>query len=239
MGRAFQNRKLSMAKTAGMKTKIYSKYGKEIYVCAKTGGGDPDHNLSLRRIIEKAKKDQVPTHVIDRAIEKAAGAGGEDYVRASYEGFGPGNCMVIVECLTDNGKRTFTDVRQAFVKNGAKLGAQGSVSHMFDHQAVFEFKFDDEDAVLEALMEAEVDVADVENEDGTITVYVPHTEFFKAKVALSEAFPAIEFDAEDITFLPQIETEVVGDDAEMFERFLAALNDSDDVQEIYHNALVA
>ncbi|MFT5808492.1 MAG: YebC/PmpR family DNA-binding regulatory protein [Moritella dasanensis] len=239
MGRAFQNRKLSMAKTAGMKTKIYSKYGKEIYVCAKTGGGDPDHNLSLRRIIEKAKKDQVPTHVIDRAIEKAAGAGGEDYVRASYEGFGPGNCMVIVECLTDNGKRTFTDVRQAFVKNGAKLGAQGSVSHMFDHQAVFEFKFDDEDAVLEALMEAEVDVADVENEDGTITVYVPHTEFFKAKVALSEAFPAIEFDAEDITFLPQIETEVVGDDAEMFERFLAALNDSDDVQEIYHNAIVA
>lgn len=239
MGRAFQNRKLSMAKTAGMKTKIYSKYGKEIYVCAKTGGGDPDHNLSLRRIIEKAKKDQVPTHVIDRAIEKAAGAGGEDYERASYEGFGPGNCMVIVECLTDNGKRTFTDVRQAFVKNGAKLGAQGSVSHMFDHQAVFEFKFDDEDAVLEALMEAEVDVADVENEDGTITVYVPHTEFFKTKVALSEAFPAIEFDAEDITFLPQIETEVVGDDAEMFERFLAALNDSDDVQEIYHNAIVA
>ncbi|PKH04667.1 YebC/PmpR family DNA-binding transcriptional regulator [Moritella sp. Urea-trap-13] len=239
MGRAFQNRKLSMAKTAGMKTKIYSKYGKEIYVCAKTGGGDPDHNLSLRRIIEKAKKDQVPTHVIDRAIEKAAGAGGEDYVRASYEGFGPGNCMVIVECLTDNGKRTFTDVRQAFVKNGAKLGAQGSVSHMFDHQAVFEFKFDDEDAVLEALMEAEVDVADVENEDGTITVYVPHTEFFKTKVALSEAFADIEFDAEDITFLPQIETEVVGDDAEMFERFLAALNDSDDVQEIYHNAIVA
>ncbi|MDX2322060.1 MAG: YebC/PmpR family DNA-binding transcriptional regulator, partial [Moritella sp.] len=199
---------------------------------------DPDNNLSLRRIIEKAKKDQVPTHVIDRAIEKAAGAGGEDYERASYEGFGPGNSMVIVECLTDNGKRTFTDVRQAFVKNGAKLGAQGSVSHMFDHQAVFEFKFDDEDAVLEALMEAEVDVADVENEDGSITVYVPHTEFFKTKVALSEAFAGIEFDAEDITFLPQIETEVTGDDAEMFERFLAALNDSDDVQDVYHNAII-
>lgn len=238
MGRAFQNRKLSMAKTAGMKTKIYSKYGKEIYVCAKTGGGDPDHNLSLRRIIEKAKKDQVPSHVIERAIEKASGAGGEDYERASYEGFGPGNCMVIVECLTDNGKRTFTEVRQAFVKNGAKLGAQGSVSHMFDHQAVFEFKFDDEDAVLETLMEAEIDVADVENEDGTITVYVPHTEFYKTKVALSDAFADIEFDAEDITFLPQVEIEVVGDDAEMFERFLAALNDSDDVQDVYHNAII-
>lgn len=238
MGRAFQNRKLSMAKTAGMKTKIYSKYGKEIYVSAKTGGGDPDSNLSLRRIIEKAKKDQVPTHVIERAIEKASGAGGEDYERASYEGFGPGNCMVIVECLTDNGKRTFTEVRQAFVKNGAKLGAQGAVSHMFDHQAVFEFKFDDEDAVLETLMEAEVDVADVENEDGTITVYVPHTEFYKTKVALSEAFAGIEFDAEDITFLPQVESEVTGDDVEMFERFLAALNDCDDVQDVYHNAII-
>ena len=108
MGRAFQNRKLSMAKTAGMKTKIYSKYGKEIYVCAKSSGPDPDSNLTLRRLIENAKKDQVPTHVIERAIEKAAGAGGEDYERASYEGFGPGNCMVIVECLTDNGSITIT-----------------------------------------------------------------------------------------------------------------------------------
>ncbi|MFT5879481.1 MAG: YebC/PmpR family DNA-binding regulatory protein [Moritella sp.] len=239
MGRAFQNRKLSMAKTAGMKTKIYSKYGKEIYVCAKSSGPDPDSNLTLRRLIENAKKDQVPTHVIDRAIEKAAGAGGEDYERASYEGFGPGNCMVIVECLTDNGKRTFTEVRQAFVKNGAKLGAPGAVSHMFDHQAVFEFKFDDEDAVLEALMEAEVDVADVENEGGMITVYVPNTEFYKTKVAITEAFAGIEFEAEEITFLPQVEAEVTGEDVEMFERFLVALNDCDDVQDVYHNAIIS
>ena len=238
MGRAFQNRKLSMAKTAGMKTKIYSKFGKEIYVCAKSGGTDPDHNLTLRRLIEKAKKDQVPTHVIERAIEKASGAGGEDYERASYEGFGPGNCMVIVECLTDNGKRTFTEVRQAFVKNGAKLGAPGAVAHMFDHQAVFEFKFDDEDAILEVLMEAEVDVADVENEDGMITVYVPHTEFYKTKVALTDAFADLEFEAEEITFMPQIETEVAGDDVDMFERFLAALNDCDDVQDVYYNAIL-
>lgn len=238
MGRAFQNRKESMAKTAGMKTKIYSRYGKEIYVCAKSGGTDPDGNLALRRLIEKAKKDQVPTHVIERAIEKASGAGGEDYERASYEGFGPGNCMVIVECLTDNGKRTFTEVRQAFVKNGAKLGAPGAVSHMFDHQAVFEFKHDDEDAVLEALMMADVDVADIENEDGTITVYVPHTEFYKAKTALSEAIADLHFDAEEITFLPQMETEVSGEDAEMFEKFLAAVNDCDDVQDVYHNAVL-
>ncbi len=238
MGRAFQNRKESMAKTAGMKTKIYSRYGKEIYVCAKSGGTDPDGNLALRRLIEKAKKDQVPTHVIDRALEKASGAGGEDYERASYEGFGPGNCMVIVECLTDNGKRTFTEVRQAFVKNGAKLGAPGAVSHMFDHQAVFEFKYDDEDAVLEALMMADVDVADIENEDGAITVYVPHTEFYKAKTALTDAIADVHFDAEEITFLPQMETEVSGEDAEMFEKFLAAVNNCDDVQDVYHNAIL-
>ena len=140
MGRAYQNRKESMAKTAGQKTKVYSKYGKEIYVIAKNGGGDPDTNLTLKRLIEKAKKDQVPTHVISRAIEKASGSGGEDYENARYEGFGPGGCMVIVDCLTDNTNRTYAEVRQAFIKNGAKLGSPGSAAHMFDHQAIFAFK---------------------------------------------------------------------------------------------------
>lgn len=105
MGRAFQNRKESMAKTAAAKTKVYSKYGREIYVCAKSGGVDPNANLSLRSLLDRAKKDQVPGHVIDRALEKASGVGGEDYSLARYEGFGPGNAMVIVECLTDNPNR--------------------------------------------------------------------------------------------------------------------------------------
>lgn len=113
MGRAYQNRKESMAKTAGQKTRLYSRYGKELYVCAKNGGFDPDGNLALRHMITKAKKDQVPAHVIERALEKARGGGGEDYETARYEGFGPGGTMVIVDCLTDNGKRTFTEVRQA------------------------------------------------------------------------------------------------------------------------------
>lgn len=90
MGRAYQNRKESMAKTADQKTKVYSKYAREIYVCAKSGGGDPTANLSLRGLIERARRDQVPTHVIDKAIEKASGAGGEDFFPARYEGFGPG-----------------------------------------------------------------------------------------------------------------------------------------------------
>ena len=121
MGRAYQNRKDSMAKTSDAKAKVYSKYGREIYVCAKAGGIDPDGNLTLRGLIDKAKKDQVPTHVIDKAIEKAKGGTGEDFETARYEGFGPGGCMVIVDCLTDNSTRTFNDVRLCFTKIIAKL----------------------------------------------------------------------------------------------------------------------
>ncbi len=235
MGRTYENRKASMAKTAGMKTKIYSKYGKEIYVCAKNGGTDPSANLSLRRLIEKAKKDQVPGHVIDKALDKAEGGGGEDYATVRYEGFGPGNCMVIVDCLTDNNNRTFGDVRTCFNKTKSKLGAQGSVGHMFDHRAIFAFKHDDEEAVLEALMEQDVDVADIENEDGMLTVIAPQTEFFKTKTALTDAFGDLTFDLEEITFVPQTHTELQGDDVEMFQKLLDMLNDCDDVQEVYHN----
>ncbi|MCL1126063.1 YebC/PmpR family DNA-binding transcriptional regulator [Shewanella surugensis] len=236
MGRAYQNKKESMAKTAGQKTRIYSRYGKELYVCAKNGGTDPEGNLALRRLIDKAKKDQVPTHVIERAIEKAIGGGGEDYDTARYEGFGPGGCMLIVDCLTDNVKRTFTEVRQTFVKNDAKLGGPGTVGHMFDHQAVFVFKGEDEEATLETLMTADVDVSDIEIENGMINVFVPHTEFFKAKTALTEATPDLHFEVEEITFVPQNHTDISGEDIAQFEKFIAALEDCDDVQNVYHNA---
>ncbi|WP_299011272.1 YebC/PmpR family DNA-binding transcriptional regulator [uncultured Shewanella sp.] len=241
MGRAYQNRKESMAKTAGQKTRLYSRYGKEIYVCAKNGGTDPDGNLALRRLIDKAKKDQVPAHVIERGIEKAMGGVGEDYETARYEGFGPGGCMVIVDCLTDNMKRTFTEVRQAFVKNDAKIGSPGTVGHMFDHQAVFVFKNEgeDEEAVLETLMMADVDVSDIEVDNGMITVYAPHTEFFKAKTALTDNTPNLHFEVEEITFVPQNHTEISGEDVAQFEKFLAALEDCDDVQNVYHNAEIA
>ncbi len=226
-----------MAKTAGAKTKVYSKYGKEIYVCAKNGGTDPDTNLSLRRLMDKAKKDQVPGHVIDKAIDKAAGGAGEDFVPARYEGFGPGNCMVIVDCLTDNNNRTITDVRNCFTKTGAKIGAPGAVSHMFDHQAIFVFEGEDEDAVLEVLMEADVDVTDVESEDGKISVYAPNTEFFKVKTALLDAYPELSFEVEEITFVPQTNVDISEDDMPMFQKFMDMLNDCDDVQDVYHNAV--
>ncbi len=236
MGRTFENRKAAMAKTAGMKTKLYSKFGKELYVCAKSGGADPSANLTLRRLIEKAKRNQVPGHVIEKALDKAKGGGGEDYSTVRYEGFGPGNCMVIVDCLTDNNNRTIGDVRTCFNKAKAKLGAPGSVAHMFDHRAIFSFKHDNEEAVLEALMEHDVDVADIENDDGIITVIAPHTEFYKTKTALTEAFPDLSMEIEEITFVPQTHTELSGDDAQMFEKLLDMLNDCDDVQEVYHNA---
>ncbi|MFC4702009.1 YebC/PmpR family DNA-binding transcriptional regulator [Glaciecola siphonariae] len=238
MGRKFEVRKVAMAKTAAQKTKVYSKYGKEIYVVAKAGGPDPVANLSLKRLIEKAKKDQVPAHVIDKAIDKAAGGGGEDFAPARYEGFGPGGCMVIVDCLTDNVNRTITDVRNCFTKTDSKLGAQNSSAFMFDHLAIFGFKGDDDEVVLEALMEADVDIHDVEVEDGQVTVLVPHTEFYKAKTALQDAFDGIEFEVEEISWVPQDTKDISEDDMPMFEKFMDMLEDCEDVQNIYHNANV-
>ncbi len=236
MGRSFENRKHSMAKTAGMKTKLYSKYGKQLYVMAKNGVPDPDANPGLRSLIDKAKRDQVPTHVIEKAIEKASGVGGEDYSSARYEGFGPGGCKVIVDCLTDNNNRTITDVRNCFTKTGSKLGAPGSVAMFFDHLAVFTFSGDNGDAVLEAMLGEDVDVTDVECEEGQITVLTPANEFFKTKQALAQAMPDIVLEVEEITFLPQARTTIGSEDVAMFEKFMNMLHDCEDVQDIYHDA---
>ena len=235
MGRAYQNRKDSMAKTSDAKAKVYSKYGREIYVIAKAGGLDPTGNLSLRSIIERAKKDQVPSHVIEKAIEKAKGGAGENFELARYEGYGPGNCMVIIECLTDNPSRTFNDVRLCFSKTKTKIGTQGSVSHMFDHLTILMFSGQDEEAVLDALLLADVDVVDIENEEGMLTVFAPHTESFKAKKSLNDAFGEIEYEVDEIQFIAQNTAPLVGDDIKTFEIFTAMLNDLDDVQNIYHN----
>ncbi len=236
MGRAYQNRKVSMAKTSDAKAKVYSKYGREIYVCAKSGGNDPDGNLALRGLIDRAKKAQVPAHVIEKAIDKAKGGGGEDFSPARYEGYGPGNCMVIVECLTDNPNRTFGDVRLCFTKTKCKIGTQGAVTHMFDHSAILSFKHDNEDAVLEALLAADVDVSDVENDEGKITVFTPPSDYAKAKQSLTEAFGELDFEVDEIQFIPKGTTPVSGDDLVLLEKFLDMLNDLDDVQNVYHDA---
>lgn len=235
MGRAYQNRKESMAKTAAAKTKVYSRYGREVYMCAKNGGIDPSANLALRGLLDRAKKDQVPSHVLEKAIDKAKGGSVDDFQPALYEGIGPGGCMVLISALTDNMNRTFGDIRGIFSKCKAKLGSQGSVSHMFDHRAMFVFAGDDEEPVLEALMEADVDVADMDCEDGMITVLVPPNEYFKAKTALTAMNADIDFEVEEITYLPQTSHPISGDDIAQFERFASLLNDLEDVQDIFHN----
>ncbi len=235
MGRAYQNRKMSMAKTSAMKTSVYSRYSREIYMAAKGGGTDPDGNLALRSLIDRAKKDQVPSHVIEKAIDKASSGVGEDFQTARYEGFGPGGAMVLVDCLTDNANRTIGEVRPAFTKGKGKMGGQGTVAHMFDHAAVFVFA-GDEEAVLDVLIMADVDVLEVESEDQMITVTAPNTEFAKARNALTEAFEGIDFEVDEIQFVPKGETVLQGDDIALFEKLLDLLNACDDVQNIYHDA---
>lgn len=238
MGRSFENRKHSIAKTAAQKSKLYSKYGKMLYVAAKNGVPDPESNPNLKALMEKAKREQVPAHVIDKAVEKAKGAGGEDYSESRYEGFGPGGTSVIVDCLTDNANRTISEVRNCFNKCGAKLGNAGSVSHLFDHLAIFSFQGTNQDEILEALLEADVNVDDVEEENGRITVFADSSDFFKAKQALQELNPEVEFEVQEIAFVAQGSTELEGDDAAMFEKFLDMLHDCEDVQHVYHSAIL-
>ncbi len=170
----------------------------------KQEGVDPEGNLALRSAIDRAKRDQVPAHVIAKAIDKAKGGAGEDFAVARYEGYGSGKCMVIVDCLTDNPNRTFGDVRLAFTKTNCTIGNQGCVSHMFDHDAIFVFDANgknDED-ILEILMDADVDVSDVEFENDKITVFEPHTEYFNTKNALTDALGDINFEVDEIQFIP-------------------------------------
>ncbi len=235
MGRAFERRKASIFKTAANNSKLYSKYSKQLYMAAKNGVPDPAANPILRSVVEKAKKENVPSHVIDKAIQKAAGKGGEDFQPVRYEGFGPGGALVIVECLTDNNVRTIADVRSYFAKAGAKLAASGSVVMSFDHLAVISFKGDSEEKVIEALFAADVAVEDVESKDGAITVFIPPAEFYKAKTAVLEAMPGVELDVQEITFLPQATKTLAAEELATFEKFLQTLDENEDVQEVYHN----
>lgn len=236
MGRAYQNRKDSMAKTSDMKARVYSRYAREIYMTAKSGGVDPAGNLALRAVIERAKRSQVPAHVIDKALDKARGAGGEDFSTARYEGFGPGGCVIIVDCLTDNPNRTFGDVRQCFTKTKCKLGSPGSVGHLFDHSAILVFAGSDEEAVLDALVMAEVDVTDIESADGKITVFAPHTDYFRARQALLDALGPLEFEVDEIQFVPQTSASLSDEEQGVLNNLVDMLEYLEDVQNVYHNA---
>ena len=162
MGRAHEVRAAAMAKTAAMKSKLYSRYGKEIYIAAKSGVPDPEMNLALRSKVKEAKANQVPADVIKRAIEKAKGGSTEQYDSLRYEGFGPGNATIIIDCLTDNSNRTVAAMNTCFNKSHCKLGVKGSVSFGYDNLGILSFTYTDEDKMLDALINDGVDVSDIE-----------------------------------------------------------------------------
>jgi YebC/PmpR family DNA-binding regulatory protein len=235
MGRAFEVRKVAMAKTAAVKSKLYAKYGKELYMAAKANP-DPETNTTLKRIIEKAKRDQVPADVIKRAIDKVKGGTDENYTSVRYEGFGPGNSLFIVECLTDNVNRTIAEVRNCFTKTDGKLGVSGSVLHQFNHQAVFTLPGLNEDAILETLVTYELDVQDIETDEEGVTIYGLASDYNKIKTALSEAHPEVELTTDEIMWLPITESQLTSqEDNDRFNKLLQMLDEIDDVQDVYHN----
>ncbi len=235
MGRAHEVRAASMAKTAAMKTKLYSRYGKELYMAAKAGVPDPEMNQTLKRKIAEAKANQVPMDVIKRAIDKAKGSSNESYDPVSYEGFGPGASTFIVECLTDNVNRTISSVKTCTNRAHAKLGVLGCVSHSYETVGLFSFNYEDEEMMLDALINADVEVTEIEVENAVMSVYVIPTDFAKAQNAIEELLGEVEFEVCEITTFAQEMVELSPEDKEQFERLLAMLNDVEDVQKVYHN----
>jgi YebC/PmpR family DNA-binding regulatory protein len=208
-------------------------YAKEIYNAAKKST-DPDSNPTLKRLLEKAKKDQVPSEIIKRAIDKVNSGVDESYEKLRYEVFGPSGSTALVDCLTDNVNRAISSVRAVISKVHFKLGAAGSVSYMYDDLCVLSFKGLTEDETLEALINGEVD-AEIEVEDDTITLYGNPQDLFKIKNAILNYKDSIVFDIDEITTMPKEKVKLVGEDLEQFKRMLTLLDDVEDVQDVYHN----
>lgn len=240
MGRAHEVRAASMAKTAAMKTKLYSRFGKEIYIAAKSGEPDPEMNLTLRRKIQEAKSNQIPADVIKRAIEKAKGGSQEDYQDARYEGFGPKNSTFIVDCLTDNHNRSLNEVRTCFTKTkDSKMVAQGAVAFGYDSVGLFVFEYADEESMLEALLEADVDVKDIELDEDVMTVKSSFSDFAAAQDAIEKLIPNVEFITCETAMVPHDYVTITEkEDIEAFNKLMTMLNNCEDVNKIYHNAII-
>ncbi len=235
MGRAYEVRKASIQKTGAAKAKLYSMYAREIYQAAKNGGTELEGNPTLKRLVDKAKKEQVPNDIVNRAIEKVNSGADETYTEANYEIFGPSGSTAIVACLTDNVNRSVSSVRAVINKCHVKMGAQGSVSYMYDHLCIVSFKGLSEEDTLDALVEAGLDVNDIETENDEVIVYGAPNDLNKIKEAISAKLPNIEFDLDEITMLPKDKVTLTGEDKETFERMLNLLDEVEDVQHVYHN----
>lgn len=234
MGRKWNNIKDKKASKDANTSRIYAKFGREIYVAAKQGEPDPEANQALRVVLERAKTYNVPKNIIERAIEKAKGGSEENYDELRYEGFGPNGSMIIVDTLTNNVNRTASEVRAAFGKNGGNMGVTGSVAYMFDATAVFGIEGKSEDDVLELLMEADVEVRDITEEDDHVIVYAEPDQFHAVQEAFKDA-GVTDFTVAEMTMLAKNDVEVPEEAKEQFEKLIDILEDLEDVQQVYHN----
>ena len=225
-----QGRKNEQEKKRG---KIFQKLSREIYMAAKSGGPDPSGNPALRLVMDKARAANMPKDNIQRAIKKAEGGSEEHYDEITYEGYAPGGVAVLVEALTDNKNRTATSVRTAFTRNGGSLGATGSVAYMFDRKGYIVIDRSttdaDEDQMLMDVMDAGAD--DLQTSDDAYEIYTDAKEFTGVRDALEKAGYKLA-DAE-LTMIPQNTTPVPADKKEQFAHLIDALEDDDDVSNVY------
>ncbi len=235
MGRAYEVRKASIQKTGAAKAKLYSMYAREIYQAAKSGGVELESNSVLKRLVERAHKEQVPNDIIKRAIDKVNSGVDEAYQTVRYELFGPSGSTIIVECLTDNVNRSVSAVRAVVNKCHIKMGAIGSVMYMYENLAIIGFKGLDEEQAMDAFIENDVDVKDMEDNDGMIMAYADPQVLFAMKEAIHKVDPKIEFEVDEITWLPKEKVTLAGEDKETFERAIHLLDECEDVNHIYHN----
>lgn len=234
MGRKWNNIKEKKASKDANTSRIYAKFGVEIYVAAKKGEPDPESNQALKVVLERAKTYNVPKAIIDRALDKAKGSSEEMYTELRYEGFGPNGSMVIVDTLTNNVNRTASAVRAAFNKNGGNMGVSGSVAYMFDATAVFGITGKTMDEVFELLMEADVEVRDIIEEDDAVIVYAEPDQFHEVQQAFKNV-GITEFTVAELTMLAQNYLTLPEESQAQFDKLIDALEDLEDVQHVYHN----
>lgn len=213
--------------------KVFQKLSREIYMAAKSGGPDPSENPTLRMVMDKARAANMPKTNIERAIKKAEGNSDEHYDEITYEGYAPGGVAVLVEALTDNKNRTASDVRVAFTRNGGSLGATGSVAYMFDRKGYIVIDRSttdaDEDQVLLDVMDAGGD--DLETSDDAFEIYTDPKQFTAVRDALEKA--GYKLANAELTMIPQNTTPVPADKKEQFSHLIDALEDNDDVSNVY------
>lgn len=234
MGRKWNNIKEKKASRDADTSRIYAKFGREIYVVAKQGEPDPELNQALKFVVERAKTYSVPKAIIDRAIEKAKGGSEENFDELRYEGFGPNGSMVIVDTLTNNVNRTASEVRAAFGKNGGNMGVSGSVAYMFEATAVIGLEGKSADDILELLMEADVEVRDILDEEESVIIYAEPDQFHAVQEVLKSA-GITEFTVAEITMLAQNDLTLSPEAQAQFGKMIDALDDLEDVQQVHHN----